>query len=89
VLFKTATAPGKEVGMATVISGATILREWEGPYTNTLVYKQRCDACGRLAPNPPISVRCLPYQTAMHGCYHEESFVCAFCGNRQAVKIEG
>jgi len=25
----------------------------------------------------------------MHGCYHEESFVCAFCGNRQAVKIEG
>ena len=75
--------------MATVISGATILREWEGPYTNTLVYKQRCDACGRLAPNPPISVRCLPYQTAMHSCYHEESFVCAFCGNRQAVKIEG
>ena len=75
--------------MATVISGATILREWEGPYTNTLVYKQRCDACGRLAPNPPISVRCLPYQMAMHGCYHEESFVCAFCGNRQAVKIEG
>ena len=75
--------------MATVISGATILREWEGPYTNTLVYKQRCDACGRLAPNLPISVRCLPYQTAMHGCYHEESFVCAFCGNRQAVKIEG
>ena len=38
---------------------------------------------------PPISVRCLPGQAVMHGCYHREGFVCPFCGNRQVVKIEG
>jgi hypothetical protein len=75
--------------MATAISGAVIVGEWEGAYTNTVIYRQRCDACGRRAPKLPISVRCLPYQRAMHGCYHEESFVCSFCGNRQAVRIQG
>jgi hypothetical protein len=80
---------GKEVGMAVAISGATIVREWEGAYTKTVKYKQRCDVCGYIPLKPPISVQCLPYQTGMHGCYHEESFVCGFCGNRQLVKIEG
>ncbi len=75
--------------MATAISGAVIVGEWEGAYTNTVIYRQRCDACGRRAPKLPISVRCLPYQRVMHGCYHEESFVCSFCGNRQAVRIQG
>ncbi len=75
--------------MATAISGAVIVGEWEGAYTNTVMYRQRCDNCGRRAPKLPISVRCLPYQTVMHGCYHEESFVCSFCGNRQAVRIQG
>ena len=75
--------------MATAINGAVIVREWEGAYTNTVVYRQRCDNCGRLAPNLPITVRCLPYQTVMHGGYHAESFVCSFCGNHQVVKIEG
>ena len=75
--------------MAVAISGAVIVREWQGAYTNTVIYRQRCDNCGRRAPKPPISVRCLPYQTVMHGCYHEESFVCSFCGKHQAVRIEG
>jgi hypothetical protein len=75
--------------MAVALSGAMIIREWEGAYTNTVVYRQRCDTCGRLPPTPPISVQCLPYQTEMHGCYHEESFVCSFCGKRQAVRIQG
>jgi hypothetical protein len=75
--------------MATAISGAVIVGEWEGAYTNTVIYRQRCDACGRRAPKLPICVRCLPYQRAMHGCYHKESFVCSFCGNRQAVRIQG
>ncbi len=75
--------------MAVALGGATIVEEWEGAYTNTVLYRQRCDNCGRLARKPPISVSCLPYQTVMHGCYHEESFVCGFCGNDQAVRIEG
>jgi len=75
--------------MAIAVRGATIMREWEGAYTNTVLYRQRCDTCGRVAPKPPIRVRCLPYQEVMHGCYHEESFVCGFCGNRQVVQIEG
>ena len=75
--------------MAVALSGAMIIREWEGAYTNTIVYRQRCDNCGRLAPKHPISVQCLSYQTVMHGCYHEESFVCPFCGNPRAVRIEG
>ena len=75
--------------MAVAISGAVIVNEWQGAYTNTVVYKQRCDVCGRLAPNHPISVSCLPYQGVVHGCYHKESFVCTFCSNRQAVLIEG
>lgn len=75
--------------MAKALSGATIIGQWEGAYTNTVLYRQRCDVCGHLASKPPISVSCLPYQTAVHGCYHEEGFVCRFCGNRQVVKLEG
>ena len=75
--------------MARAISGATIVREWVGPYTNTLLYRRRCEACGRIPTTPPIDVRCLPGQTVMHGCYHEEGFVCPFCGHRQVVEIEG
>ena len=75
--------------MAVAIAGAVIVREHEGPYKNQVTYKRRCEACGYIASYPPITVSCLPYQTVMHGCYHQESFVCSFCGNRQEVKIEG
>ncbi len=75
--------------MATAIKGAVILRDYEGPYTNQIVYRRRCDACEFVSPEPPITVSCLPYGTVMHGTHHAESFVCSFCGNRQEVKLEG
>ncbi len=75
--------------MAVAVSGAVIVSEYEGPYANQIIYRQRCDNCGYLAPKPPISVSCLPYGTVMYGCYHKESFVCSFCDNYQAVRIQG
>ncbi len=75
--------------MAVAISGAVIVSEYEGPYTNMVTYKQRCDNCGYVSPKPPVSVSCMPYGTVMYGCYHRESFVCPFCGNHQAVRIQG
>jgi predicted RNA-binding Zn-ribbon protein involved in translation (DUF1610 family) len=75
--------------VAVAIEGAMILREYKGPYTNQIIYKQRCDNCGYFAPKPPVSVSCLPYGTVMYGGDHRESFICPFCGNRQAVRIQG
>jgi hypothetical protein len=75
--------------MAIAIEGAQIVREYKGAYTNNIVYRRRCDNCGYLPPQPPISVSCLPYQTQMYGCYHAESFICSFCGNHQRVRIQG
>ena len=75
--------------MAVAVEGAVILREYKGPYTNQITYRERCDNCGYFVPKPPISVSCLPYGTVMYGCYHRGSFVCPFCGNRQAVMIQG
>ncbi len=75
--------------MAVAISGAVIVSEYEGPYTNQIIYRQRCDNCGYLAPKPHISVSCLPYGTVMYGCYHKDSFVGSFCGNHQVVRIQG
>ena len=75
--------------VAVAIEGAVIVREYEGPYTNQIIYRQRCDNCGYFPPKSAISVSCLPYGTVMYGCYHRESFVCPFCGKRQAVRIQG
>ena len=80
---------GEEQLVAVAIEGALIVREYQGAYTNNIVYRRRCENCGYLAPSAPISVSCLPYETLMYGCYHAESFVCSFCGKRQAVKIQG
>ena len=74
---------------AVAIAGAVIVGEYEGPYTNLVNYRRRCDACEYIAPGSPVVVSCVPYDTVMHGCYHQETFVCSFCGNRQEVKIEG
>lgn len=74
---------------AIAIEGAVIVKEYEGAYTTKIVYKRRCDNCGYVAPTPPIVVSALPYGTEMYGIYHTENFVCLFCGNRQAVKIQG
>ncbi len=75
--------------MVVAISGAVIVSEYEGPYTNMVTYKQRCDNCGYVSPKPPISIRTLPYETVAHGIYHKGNFVCAFCRNRQMVEIQG
>ncbi len=40
--------------MALAIEGAVIVRDYEGDITNQIIYKQRCDACGYIAPQPPI-----------------------------------
>ena len=71
------------------IAGAAIVGEYEGPCTNQVTYTRRCDTCEYIAPGSPITVSCVSYDTVMHGCYHQERFVCSFCGNRQEVKIEG
>ena len=75
--------------MAVAIRGAIIVSDYEGPYTDMVTYKQRCGNCGYVSPKPPISIRLLPYQTAAHGTYHKESFVCPFCENHQVVEIQG
>ena len=75
--------------MAVAIRGAVIVREYKGAYTNLVTYKRRCDACGYVPSVPPIIVSILPYGTGSHGVYHARSFVCPFCGNLQAVELEG
>ncbi len=75
--------------MTTAISGAEIIRDWEGAYTQHVLYSRRCDNCRCFSPYPPISVRMLAGQrSGVYGSYHLENFVCAFCGNRQVVKLE-
>ena len=77
-------------GAAVAIRGAEIVRQYEeGPYTNQVTYRRRCDNCGYVPPNPPITVSILPYSTEAYGTYHAESFICSFCGNRQIVEIQG
>lgn len=75
--------------MAVAISGAVILREHEGAYTNLVIYRQRCDNCGYLPPKSPINVSLLPHETVAYGTHHAESFICPFCENPQVVKIQG
>ena len=75
--------------MAVAIKGALIDREHDGPYTNQIIYRRRCDACGYVPTTPPIAVSCLPAGAVMYGHYHADSFVCPFCGNLQVVELRG
>jgi len=75
--------------VAVAVSGAVILEEHEGAYTNQVTYKQRCDNCGYVSPKFPITISILPGGTVAHGAHHAESFVCSFCGNHQMVEIQG
>ena len=74
--------------MATAISGAEIIRDWEGAYTHHVLYSRRCDNCRCFSPYPPVSARLLSGPSGVYGSYHLESFVCSFCGNRQVVKLK-
>ena len=75
--------------MAIATEGALIIRQYEGPYVNLVTYRQRCDNCGYLPARLPISVKVLPDGAVCQGACHEESFVCPFCENHQAVKLGG
>ncbi len=75
--------------MAIAIKGAHIVREYEGPYTNQITYRRRCDTCGYYRASPLITVRCVPYETVVDGRGHAKSYICSFCGFRQEVQIEG
>jgi hypothetical protein len=79
----------RKLAMAIAISGATIISEYEGPYTNLVTYRRRCDACGYVPPGSPISVSIVSGSTVAYGTYHTQSFVCPFCENRQVVEIQG
>ena len=74
--------------MALALKGAVIVREYEGPNTHQITYRQRCDVCGYVAPKPPITVTCLPESILMYRCGHIESFVCPFCRSHQVVDIQ-
>jgi hypothetical protein len=73
--------------MAIATEGALIVRQYEGLYMNLVTYRQRCGNCGYLPSKLPISVKVLPDGVVCLGSGHEESFVCPFCENRQAVKL--
>jgi hypothetical protein len=75
--------------MVIASEGALIIRQYEGPYINLVTYRQRCDNCRYLPARLPISVTLLPAGAVCHGTCHEDSFVCPFCENRQAVKLRG
>ena len=69
--------------MAEVIEGASLVREYQGAYTNVLTYKERCDACGYLAPKDSLAFSMLPSEAS----YYTEGFLCPGCAKYQAVRI--
>jgi hypothetical protein len=68
--------------LAVAVQGVTIVREYHGFSANVLVYKQRCDACGYLAPTKSFAVVMLPANT-----YDIQGFACPCCTNYQPVRI--
>jgi hypothetical protein len=76
--------------MARAVSGAVIIEDREGKYTNHVRYRQRCDNCRCFSPYAPFwSTRLLAGRPGVYGYYHLESFVRPFCGSRRVVKLEG
>ena len=75
--------------MAVAIEGSGNYKGLGRALYDSIVYKRRCGTCGCVGPGPLITVSALPYGTVVQGPHHAESYVCFFCGNRQAVKIEG
>jgi ribosomal protein L37E len=75
--------------MAVVISGAEIIREYEGAYTNYVTYRRQCEACGYVPPTPPITAAYWSAGEVLYGTYHKGIFVCSFCGHLQKVEIQG
>ena len=69
--------------MAEVVEGASLVGEFQGAYANVITYKQRCDACGYLAPRNSFAFSMLPSEAS----YDIEGFVCPGCAKYQAVRI--
>lgn len=43
-----------------IIESARIVRELQGAYANVITYKERCDACGYIAPKNSFAFSMLP-----------------------------
>ncbi len=74
--------------MAEAISGAQIVRAYEGASTTHILYRRRCEGCRYVFPDT-ISVSILPHGTLAYGTCHRKSFTCPFCGKHQVVKLQG
>lgn len=74
--------------MAKAISGAEVVREYEGAYANQIIYRQQCDSCVYVLPRT-IHVWISPNGTSPYGTYRRKSFTCPFCEYRQVVKLQG
>ncbi len=70
--------------MAEVLEGASLVREYQGAYANVLSYKQRCEACGYLAPNESHAFSMLPSEAS----YDIEGFVCPSCAQAVRIRLE-
>ena len=70
--------------MTAIIEGANILKDYRGVRANVLVYQERCDACGYLAPNNSVVVTIFPNPPD-----EPEGFTCPSCANPQAVRVYG
>ena len=68
--------------MAVIIEDAPIVRELQGAYANVITYKERCDACGYLAPKNSFAFSMLPSEAS----YDLEGFVCPGCAKYQVVR---
>ncbi len=74
--------------MAVILEGASIVREFQGVYTNVLTYKRHCDTCGYLAPTVSTIVSLMSQDASYDDAYYEaEGFWCPDCTTYQAVRI--
>ena len=77
--------------MAAIVEGASIVRVYQGAYTNVLTYRRHCDACGYLAPTVSTIVSLPSEGASSHkdaSYYEAEGFSCPDCANYQAVRIQ-
>ena len=70
--------------MAVIVEGASIVREFQGIYTNVLTYRRHCDTCGYLAPTVYTIVSLMSEDAS----YEAEGFWCPDCTTYQAVRVQ-
>jgi len=75
--------------LAVIVEGASIVREFQGIYTNVLTYRRHCDTCGYLAPTVSTIVSLMSQDASYDdGSYEAEGFSCPDCTTYQAVRIQ-